>query len=157
MMSGAPNPNTPEVLAAMRKANGVNEQNLQVEAVFEHNGQVFYDVNQTARNVANATDQPLPIYNEKRVLAGKPNNTTSDAHAEIGALGKSHAAGNRGGSAVLTIHGKDACSFCRSDIKKMAQQLELQRLEVRQPSSTVIFNSPDDFLSTKKGGLKWPQ
>ncbi|MEJ2046063.1 MAG: hypothetical protein P8X74_22925, partial [Reinekea sp.] len=151
------NPNSVEGLAELRNANGVNEQNLQVEAVLEHNGQVFYDVNQTARNVASSTDQPLPIYNEKRALAGKPNNTTSDTHAEIGTLGQSHAAGNRGGDAVLTIHGKDACSFCQSDLKKMATQLELQRLEVRQPSNTVIFNGPDDFKPTKKGGLRWPK
>ncbi|PKF76753.1 type IV secretion protein Rhs [Vibrio sp. vnigr-6D03] len=150
------NPNTPEGLAKLRRTHEVNESNLQVEAVLEHNGKVFYDTNQTARNVANATNVPLPIYSEKRALAGKPNNTTSDAHAEIGALAQSYSEGNRGGEAVLTIHGKDACSFCQSDLKKMSKQLELQRLEVRQPSNTVVFDGPEDFKPTKKGGLRWP-
>lgn len=46
--------------------------------------------------------------------------------------------------------------YVQSDLKKMATQLELERLEVRQPSNTVIFNGLDDFKSTKKGGMRWP-
>ncbi|REL28127.1 hypothetical protein DXX93_17190 [Thalassotalea euphylliae] len=143
-------------LTELRKASKVKEENLQVEAVFEHNGQTFYDVNQTARNPQNATGEPLPIYSEKRVERGKPNNTTADAHAEIAALGQSYLAGNRGGSAVLTIHGQDACNFCRTDLKKMANELELESLKVIQPSNTVTFENPEDFKPTKKGGKKWP-
>lgn len=155
--SETPDPNSPSGLEELRKIHGVNDSKLQVEAVLIHKGGVFYDVNQTARNIANATDQHLPIYNEKKALAGKPNNTKATAHAEIGVLGQSHAVGHRGGEAILTIHGKDACNFCQSDLKRMAIQLELERLIVRQPSGDVIFNGPDDFKSTKKGGLRWPK
>ena len=144
-------------LIKLREENNVIEENLKVEAVLEHNGSIYYDVNQTARDPKNATNEPLPIYNEKKALAGKPNNTTSDAHAEIGALGQSHTDGNRGGEAVLTLYGKDACSFCQSDIKKMALELGLEKLVVHQPSGTVVFHGPDDFKPTKKGGLRWPK
>ncbi|WP_442478210.1 cytidine deaminase-like fold-containing protein [Vibrio quintilis] len=97
------------------------------------------------------------MYNEKRALAGKPNNTTSSAHAEIGALFQSYESNNRGGKAILTIYGQDACSFCQSDLKKMALKLELDSLEVHQPTGIVSFNEPKDFKPTKKGGLRWPK
>jgi YD repeat-containing protein len=142
-------------LQALRTQYGVNEANLQVEATFQHNGSMYYDVNQTARNPALANETRLPIYSESKATAGAPNQTFASAHAEIGAMGQSFIDGNLGGNATLTIYGKDACTFCVSDVKKMALQLKLDSLTVVQPSGTVKFTNPIDFAPVKKGGLKW--
>lgn len=142
-------------LAELRAQYGVNEANLKVEATFEHQGNTFYDVNQTARNPEFATDGRLPIYSEAKASVGAPNQTYADAHAEIGAMAQSFDAGARGGSATLNIMGKDACSFCVSDVKKMALQLELDELTVIQPSGTITFIGPKDFAPVKLGGRKW--
>jgi YD repeat-containing protein len=142
-------------LAELRAQYGVNEANLKVEATFEHQGNTFYDVNQTARNSELATDGRLPIYSDAKASVGAPNQTYADAHAEIGAMAQSFDTGARGGSATLTIMGKDACSFCVSDVKRMALQLELDELTVIQPSGTITFTGPQDFAPIKLGGKKW--
>jgi hypothetical protein len=142
-------------LAALRGQYGVTQENLVVEAKFEHGGRLFYDVNQTARNSALATEERLPIYSEAKARVGAPNQTFADAHAEIGAMGQSFAEGVRGGHATLTINGKDACTFCVSDVKKMALHLELDSLTVVQPSGTVQFVGAQDFAPIKLGGKKW--
>lgn len=112
-------------------------------------------MNQTARNSALATDVKLPIYSESKAIAGKPNQTFASAHAEVGSMGQSFAEGNLGGNAVLNIFGKDACTFCLSDVKRMGLELRLDSLTVHQPSGTVKFMGPNDFAPVKKGGLKW--
>lgn len=111
-------PSSRPSLGELRVQYGVNVANLAVEATFYHQGKLFYDVNQTARNSAWATDDRLPIYSESRARLGDPNQTRGDAHAEVGAMGQSYDSGMRGGSATLTILGKDACSYCMSDVKK---------------------------------------
>jgi len=98
---------------------------------------------------------PLPIYSESKALAGAPNQTFASAHAEVGSMGRSFVDGNLGGDAILNIYGKDACTFCVSDVKRMALQLQLDSLTVNQPSGTVKFIGPKDFAPVKKGGLKW--
>jgi len=100
-----------ENVAEMRRTSGINEANLKVEALFEHDGRTFYDVNQTARSPSLSTNDKLPIFDEIRVARGKPNNTKADAHAEVGAMGQAYFNGVRGGSAKLTIIGQDACTF----------------------------------------------
>ena len=142
-------------MQSLRTQYGVNETNLQVEATFEHNGNLYYDVNQTARNPLLATDDMLPIYSESKALAGLPNQTFASAHAEVGAMGRSFTEGNVGGDAILNIYGKDACTFCVSDVKKMALQLKLDSLTINQSSGTVKFVTPQDFAPVKRGGLKW--
>ena len=100
------------------------------------------------------------MINKKKVKNSKPNNTTTDAHAEIGVLNQSYTAGNRGGEAVLTVFGEPVCSYCRSDIKLMVKHLQLEKLEVQQITkhqNVSIILYPPDFEKTKKGGFTWPE
>src|SRR5882724_2117852 len=121
----------------------------------EHDGRTFYDVNQTARSPSLSTNDKLPIFDEIRVARGKPNNTKADAHAEVGAMGQAYFNGVRGGSAKLTIIGQDACTFCVSDVKRMALRLELDELTVVQPKGTTKFANPQEFAPLRKGGKSW--
>src|SRR5882724_1304991 len=54
-----------------------------------------------------------------------------------------------------TIIGQDACTFCVSDVKRMALRLELDELTVVQPKGTTKFANPQEFAPLRKGGKSW--
>lgn len=111
-----------------------------VTALFEHSGQVYEDVNPTARNPRTSSPIPGPS-GESRGLSAV-NNNTSRAHAEVGAMEQSRRAGNRGGRGVLMIQGEPMCRYCQSDVKKMARALNLDSLEVHHldTGEVAVFN-----------------
>jgi hypothetical protein len=122
-----------------------------VEAVFEHNGRTYRDMNPTHRDPSLATGEPIPTASQSGNR--RPyNNDTIDMHGEIGAMFQSYKDGNRGGTATLTITGEPICSRCKGDIKRMAQALELAELTVIHPEGIVQFIGSRDFAVVKKGG-----
>ena len=73
-------------------------------------------------------------------------------------MNQSRVAGNVGGNAILTVEGEPVCSYCRSDIKKMALVLKLDNLKVVENVSgkTYTFTSQTgDFYNVGDGGKRW--
>ena len=99
-----------------------------VDAIFEMQGHTFTGTNPLDRNPRISS----PIQGLSAV-----NNDKFKMHAEIDAMTQAHDKGLRGGKGVLKIKGKNACSYCKGDIKKMALKLDLDELEVHNHDGTV--------------------
>ena len=131
--------------------------NPKVTAAFEHNKNVYYDVNPKARDKSFKNDLIIEGPKGKKGLSNV-NNTMNKAHAEIGAMNQSQLAGNKGGYAVLRVGGAKICNYCRSDIKKMAMVLELNHLTVIEEVTGVTYEfdeETNDFLNISEGGKRW--
>lgn len=61
-------------------------------------------------------------------------------------------AGLRGGKGSLEVSGKLICPYCKGDIKKMAIQLELEELTIRDANDSVYKFNKSDLAPVKKGG-----
>ncbi|EKE2797995.1 hypothetical protein OUL78_001100 [Salmonella enterica] len=94
-------------------------------------GQVFTGGNPTER-VPLVDDSTLPGMTA-------PNNSRFDMHAEIDAMLQAHDAGLRGGSATLTVEGKEICAFCKRSLKNMAQHLGLDKLKIHEKITGNIY------------------
>ncbi|EFH5761925.1 hypothetical protein K3I66_003966 [Escherichia coli] len=82
-----------------------------------------------------------------------PNNSRFDMHAEIDAMLQAHDAGLRGGSATLTVEGKEICGFCKRSLKNMAQHLGLDELTTHEKVTGNIYSFKDgDFRKVRDGG-----
>uniref|UniRef100_UPI001FE17E23 RHS repeat-associated core domain-containing protein n=1 Tax=Chitinilyticum litopenaei TaxID=1121276 RepID=UPI001FE17E23 len=117
-----------------------------VDAIFEMGGQIFTGTNPTDR--APRTSGPT-----SPGLRG-PNTNTFDMHAEIEAMSKAKDAGLSGGKGTLTITGKDACPYCKGDIKTMARTLGLDELTVHNNGRTIKFTK-QELNTIKQGGKGW--
>ena len=117
-----------------------------VDAIFEMQGHTFTGTNPLDRNPRISS----PIQGLSAV-----NNDKFKMHAEIDAMTQAHDKGLRGGKGVLKIKGKNACSYCKGDIKKMALKLDLDELEVHNHDGTVHKFSKGDLKPVKKGGKGW--
>jgi RHS repeat-associated protein len=122
-----------------------------VDALFEHNGTVFADVNPTRRSPR--VDAPIVGPPNQPGLSAI-NNNVFGAHAEIGAMNQSLAAGNRGGLGVLMVQGEPICRFCQSDIKKMALSLGLDELHIHHlDTGELAVLRTADFATVDNGGV----
>lgn len=116
-----------------------------VDAIFEMAGQVFTGVNPT-EHVPRVDGSTLPG------MSG-PNNSRFDMHAEIDAMLQAHDAGLRGGSAALTVEGKEICAFCKRSLKNMAQHLGLDELIIHEKITGSIYKfKGNDFKKVRDGG-----
>ncbi|EDP9478237.1 hypothetical protein XT96_000542 [Salmonella enterica subsp. enterica serovar Havana] len=108
-------------------------------------GQVFTGGNPTER-VPLVDDSTLPGMTA-------PNNSRFDMHAEIDAMLQAHDAGLRGGSATLTVEGKEICAFCKRCLKNMAQHLGLDKLKIHEKITGNIYKfKGNDFNKVRDGG-----
>jgi hypothetical protein len=65
-------------------------------------------------------------------------------------------AGVSGGRGVLVIRGKNACSFCRGDVKTIARALDLDSLTVIDDDGRVLYFLDSDALRpVSEGGKGW--
>ncbi|WP_238158696.1 RHS repeat-associated core domain-containing protein, partial [Trabulsiella odontotermitis] len=116
-----------------------------VDAIFEMAGRMFTGVNPTER--IPRVDGPT--------LSGMsdPNNSRYDMHAEIDAMLQAYDDGLRGGSATLTVDGKEICAFCKRSLKNMAQHLGLDELTIHEKitGNTYRFEG-NDFKKVRDGG-----
>lgn len=103
-----------------------------VDAIFEMAGQVFNGVNPTER-VPRVDGSTLPG------MSG-PNNSRFDMHAEIDAMLQAYDADLRGGTATLTVEGKEICPFCKRSLKNMAQHLGLDKLIIHEKTLEIPIN-----------------
>jgi RHS repeat-associated protein len=113
------------------------------EALFEHNGQVFHDVNPTARPAGSAT-QGRP-----------PGGLIEPAHAEVGAMWQSELAGNRGGVGRLYIEGQAMCGWCKGDVKTRARQMKLDELHVEEAATGKNYFFDREGLLKGSAGRSW--
>ena len=118
-------------------------KNPQVSVAFIHktpDGKIYQygDVNPTAREASRRTDDIIPAPEGQRGLTFV-NNSMKRAHAEVGSMNQSFMSGNRGGVGLLYVDGKDICRFCKVDVKKMALNLELEKLLVIEESSNNFY------------------
>jgi len=114
------------------------------------NGKEYKDVNPTARE-----DREPPPRELTGILGPTPNRNTRDMHAEIACMYKALKDGNKGGKAEIEVKGMEVCDWCQKDIKKMAQQLELDELIIKDSAGTYKFSGPTDFLNKSQGGKTW--
>lgn len=121
-----------------------------VEAKMMLNGKEYKCVNPTARE-----DRDPPPGELTGILGPTPNRNTRDMHAEISCMYKALKDGNKGGKAEIEVKGMEVCDWCQKDIKKMAQQLELDELTIKDSSGTYRFKGPTDFLNKSQGGKTW--
>ncbi len=130
----------------------------QVEARFTMAGRQFHDVNPTFRRMVFRTRGLIPTPAGGKGLTAA-NRVIGQADAEIGAMFKAYRANLRGGSATLEILGLPACKYCRSDIKKMAQLLQLDELLIveRTTGRWFGFHGPQEFLNVSQGGKLFPR
>lgn len=65
--------------------------------------------------------------------------------------------GGNGGDATLYNYGKAICSFCQTDIKKMALVLYLNSLTVHEDSTgnKYVFSTSGEFYNKPEGGKTW--
>ncbi|HEX7314764.1 MAG TPA: PA14 domain-containing protein [Pyrinomonadaceae bacterium] len=122
----------------------------EVFAEFELAGQVFNDVNATARKVRKSG--PLPG------LSGSSDDQLV-MHAEIGAMHQAYEAGLRGGHGILRVSGsRNVCKYCKGDIKSFASDyLNLETLTVFDTDGIVYtFEAKTgDFRIYQDGGKGW--
>ncbi|ELY2909860.1 hypothetical protein SMC87_004410 [Cronobacter dublinensis] len=116
-----------------------------VDAIFEMAGQVFNGVNPTER-VPRVDGSTLPG------MSG-PNNSRFDMHAEIDAMLQAYDADLRGGTATLTVEGKEICPFCKRSLKNMAQHLGLDKLIIHEKNTGNTYKfEGNDFKKVRDGG-----
>lgn len=120
---------------------------VKVTADASVSGQSFFDVNQTARP-ANVPNNNQPTLISSLVEPGDPNGTYGEAHAEIGVIQQAYDAGlTKGQSMTIVVRGQNACSFCQSDLVKMADASGLNQL-------TVVNGADGSVLQWTRGGTK---
>ena len=145
------------------------ENGVVVSAKFEHtiDGQTYtyVDVNPKARSSERRTTDKIQAPEGQKGLSCV-NNNMKKAHAEVGSMNQSFAEGHMGGTAVLTVEGQEVCRYCRSDVKKMALNLGLDKLTVyeyvngkkyiyvfdRKLNKNVFNNA-----TGKNHGLRWEE
>ena len=145
------------------------ENGVVVSAKFEHtiDGQTYtyVDVNPKARSSERRTTDKIQAPEGQKGLSCV-NNNMKKAHAEVGSMNQSFTKGHKGGTAVLTVEGQAVCRYCRSDVKKMALNLGLDKLTVyehvngkkyiyvfdRKRNKNVFNNA-----TGKNHGLRWEE
>jgi hypothetical protein len=129
---------------------GVGNEAPKVQAKLTLNEKIYNDVNPTARN---------PRIEQGESIDGLSaiNNNTKSAHAEIGAMNQALIDENIGGKGILEVNGQPVCKYCQSDIKKMAQKLQLDELEVIDETGQYNFHGLNDFKNVSDGGKRWKE
>lgn len=120
---------------------------ITVKAVFEIQGYTFTGVNPREREPRNAR----PIIG----LSGV-NNDEFKMHAEIDAMIQAQKKDLEGGIGILKVTGKIVCPYCKGDIKKMAQRLNLEKLTVIDADGKIYtFTGENELKPVKNGGRGW--
>ncbi len=145
------------------------ENGVVVSAKFEHtvDGQTYtyVDVNPKARSSERRTTDKIQAPEDQKGLSCV-NNNMKKAHAEVDSMNQSFAEGHKGGTAVLTVEGQEVCRYCRSDVKKMALNLGLDKLTVYEHVNGKIYKYEFDKTSNenvfnnatgKNPGLRWEE
>ncbi|WP_080433649.1 hemagglutinin repeat-containing protein [Burkholderia ubonensis] len=121
---------------------------VQVTADASIGGRSFYDVNQTARGVGFA-DPSQPTLISKWVLPGDPNGVYGEAHAEIGVIQQAYNAGlTQGQSMTIVVRGLSPCSYCNSDLMRMADAAGLSKL-------TIVDGATGEVKQWIQGSAVW--
>lgn len=145
------------------KAGIGNYDYLQVIAIYEHGGDVYMDVNPTARRNHSTSTQPIGISvkNSKNIdvklsSAGiRKVNTPINMHAEVGVMLQTT---HTGGVGTLTVLGEKVCRSCTTNVRLIAAYQNLNNLTVNEWKTGNIysFNGADgEFFSKPKGGVTW--
>lgn len=123
-----------------------------VTATAKVNGQTFKGTNQQARENPDANRRTAAaerIEADKRYKPTNPNTNMANAHAEIEAMQKAYDAGiTKGADMTIELTGQNMCTFCRSNVATMANEIGLNSLEVYGPNGE---------LSTWARGSGWTQ
>jgi len=146
------------------KAGIGNYDNLQVIAIYEHGGDVYMDVNPTARRNRSTSTQPIGISVKNadnidvELSSGggrRKHDTPFNMHAEVGAMLQST---HTGGVGTLTVLGKNVCPTCTTNVRLIAAYQNLDNLTVNEwrTGNIYSFNNADgEFFSKPKGGVTW--
>lgn len=116
-----------------------------VTAVGRVNGQVFTDVNQTARPLVLASEsQPTLIAGRAHARAAKDpsrltNSSMADAHAEIGVIEQANKAGQTKGQEMVLAVSKPPCGYCTGDIAAEAEQAGLKYLRINTQNTETLY------------------
>jgi hypothetical protein len=134
------------------------ESKPKVTAEAEIDGQKITGTNQSAR----APDLADP---NKPTLAGDtiqakvgresgPNTNMANAHAEVEVIQKARDQGlTQGRDMQITVDGKPVCDYCKSDIRNMADEAGLNRVEVYETATgnTLVWERlPDGTMGRVK-------
>ena len=119
------------------------------------NGQVFRDVNQTARVDANSEKPTLIAARVARKEAEKkkslPNSNMGTAHAEVGAIQQAFEAGvTKDAAMTMEVSGKAVCGFCRGDVAAMAEKAGLKSLKIEEKETGKILYWKPGMRSLKE-------
>ncbi|MDE5824704.1 MAG: hypothetical protein K2H91_08500 [Lachnospiraceae bacterium] len=145
------------------KAGIGNYDNLQVIAIYEHGGDVYMDVNPTARRNRSTSTQPIGISVKNsinidvKLSSGgrRMYDTQFNMHAEVGAMLQTK---HTGGVGTLTVLGKKVCTSCTTNVRLIAAYQNLSNLTVNEwrTGNIYSFNGADgEFFSKPKGGVTW--
>ncbi|MCH4091115.1 cytidine deaminase-like fold-containing protein [Acetobacter sp.] len=137
-------------------AGGVKEA-AKVTAETEIGGQKISGINQTARDPS-VSDPNKPTLIGDKIQAkidatGKPlpNGNMSTAHAEIEVIQKAFDAGlTKGHDMTIKVTGQPVCSYCRSDIRAMADKAGLNKIEIYETTTgktLVSIRQPNGSMS----------
>lgn len=109
-----------------------------VATVGEH---TFKGTNQEAREnpePGKRTAAADRIEDRKGFKPGNPNTNMANAHAEIEAMQKAYDAGvTKGAHMTIDLTGQNMCTFCRSNVAAMADEIGLNSLTVNGPAGEV--------------------
>lgn len=86
-----------------------------------------------------------------------PNRSTSIMHAEIEAITTIKAQGVSGGTGVLIVKGKNICPYCKGDVKKLAQQMNLDTFKIIDADGTEYLFDKKGLNTIKNGGMSYKQ
>jgi RHS repeat-associated protein len=86
-----------------------------------------------------------------------PNSSKANMHAEIEAMTTVKGRTNGGGHGTLTIKGKNACPYCKGDIKTLARQMNLDSLRIIDTDGTEYLFDKKGLNTIKNGGMNYKQ
>ena len=148
----------------IRKKAGIgNVGELQVIAVYEHNGKTYMDVNPLARadrsqpkgkliefSVKDPKGQDALLKRSKFYAT----NTTREVHPDTSTMLKSESTGGEG---KLSVIGIKVCPPCQTNVRLVAASQKLNSLVVNEYATGKIyrFNGYNEFFPASYGGVSW--
>ncbi|MBA0186916.1 hemagglutinin repeat-containing protein [Pectobacterium odoriferum] len=134
--------------AAAKQLSKIVDANLKVVAKGNVDGAKFSDTNQGVRpsnladfNKPTLIDGVVQAKIDKRPDKNFPNGNMGTAHAEVGVIQQAFDKGMTNGKDMLmSVSGEKVCSYCSSDVVKMAQKSGLKSLTIYEEKSGDVLH-----------------
>lgn len=134
--------------AAAKQLSKIVDKNLKVVARGNVDGAKFTDTNQGARpshladfNKPTLINDVIQAKLDKRPDKSLPNGNMGTAHAEIGVIQQAYDKGmTNGKNMLMSVSGERVCSYCSTDIVKIADKSGLKSLTIyEERSGNVLY------------------